>query len=293
MRGFLDWLTSLFRRRQAFDADMRDEFAFHLDERTEALIRAGVPPEAARRQAKVEFGSQAAHADRGRDARGLGLWDDFRRDLVVGSRVLARQWGTTVVIVLTLAMGIGANTALFSLIEALFLRELPVKAPSLLALYSAEDYGGSMSTNLFPDGVWKLFSNDAYDSLSTQPASLGSVAAFAASDDRVAARVTNQTGNPMRASASLVSGNYFDVVGATPLLGRKLTPSDDRLGAPPVVVISHSCWQNLLHGSRAAIGSQVTVNTTTFSVVGVMPPEFFGVRVRRAPDFWVPLAWQP
>jgi hypothetical protein len=134
MRDFWRGLTALFRRRQAFDADVRDEFAFHLDQRTEVLIRAGMPPQAARRQAQVEFGSQAAHADRGREARGFGLWDDFRRDVVVGSRVLSRQWGTTVVIVLTLAMGIGANTALFSLIEALFLRELPVNAPSLLAL---------------------------------------------------------------------------------------------------------------------------------------------------------------
>ncbi len=211
----------------------------------------------------------------------------------MGSSVLGRQWGTTVVIVLTLAMGIGANTALLSLIEALFLRELPVNAPRLLVLYNGEDTGGSMSTSLFPDGVWKLFSNDAYVFLSTQPASLGSVAAFAASDDSVAARVTNQTGNPMRASASLVSGNYFDVVGATPLLGRKLRPSDDSLGAPPVVVISHNCWQNLLHSRPEAIGSLVTVNKATFAVVGVMPRDFFGVRVRRAPDFWVPLAWQP
>jgi predicted permease len=293
MRDFWDWLTSRFRRRQAFDADMRAEFAFHLDERTEVLIRAGMPPEAARRQAQVEFGSQAAHADRGREVRGFGVWDDFRRDLVVGSRVLGRQWGTTVVIVLTLAMGIGANTALFSLIDALFLRELPVNAPSLLALYSGEDWSGSMSGSRFPDGAWKVFSNDAYVSLSTQPASLGSVAAYAASEDRVAARVTSQAGSPVRASASLVSGNYFDVVGATPLVGRELRPSDDRLEAPPVVVISHNCWQNLFHGSREAIGSQVTINKTTFAVVGVMPPEFFGVRVRRAPDFWVPLAWQP
>jgi predicted permease len=207
--------------------------------------------------------------------------------------VLGRQWGTTLVIVLTLAMGIGANTALFSLIEALFLRALPVNAPSLLALYNGEDTSLSMSSSRFPDGAWKVFSNDAYVSLSTQPASLESVAAFASSDSRVAARVTNQTGNPMRASASLVSGNYFDVVGATPLLGRTLRPSDDALGAPPVVVISHACWQNLLHGSTVAIGSLVTVNKATFAVVGVMPAEFFGVRVGRSPDFWVPLAWQP
>ena len=284
----------LFRRERHVNADMQDEFAFHLEQRTDALIRSGLSPDAARRQARLEFGSPAAYVDRGRDARGFTVADDFCRDVQIGVRMLRRQWGSSLVLVLTLALGIGANTAVFSLIETVFLRPLPVHAPERLVLFSGDPVGGSISgANTPPEGVWNLFSNAAADALRTGTSPFESIAAFAASDDTVSARRPNEPSAGTRADAHLVSGNYFMVLGAEPQLGRTFTPADDRVEAPPVAIVSDHFWRDVFRGDPRVVGATVIVNTTAFTVIGVMPSSFFGVRVRRAPDLWLPLARQP
>jgi predicted permease len=219
--------------------------------------------------------------------------DDFFRDLQIGVRMLGRQWGSSVILVLTLALGIGANTAVFSLIETVFLRPLPVHAPERLVFFSGDPGGGSLSGGAPPEGVWRLFSSAAADFLRATTSPFESVATFAASDDTVAARRPNQPGGGARADTHLVSGNYFTVLGVEPQLGRAFTSNDDRTEAPPVAVVSDAFWRDLFHGDPRVVGSTVIVNTTAFTVIGVMPPSFFGVRVRRAPDLWIPLARQP
>ena len=218
--------------------------------------------------------------------------DDFLRDLQIGVRLLRRQWGSSAILVLTLALGIGANTAVFSLIETVFLRPLPVHAPERLVLFSGDPLGGSISGNA-PEGAWNLFSNAAADFLRTGTSPFESIAAFAASDDTVSARRSDQPGGAARADTHLVSGNYFTVLGVEPQLGRAFTSNDDRAEAPPVAVVSDAFWRNVFHGDPRVVGSTVIVNTTAFTVVGVMPSSFFGVRVRRAPDLWIPLTRQP
>ena len=207
--------------------------------------------------------------------------------------MLRRQWGSSAILVLTLALGIGANTAVFSLIETVFLRPLPVHAPERLVLFSGDPLGGSISGHAPPEGAWNLFSNTAADFLRTGTSPFESIATFAASDDTVSARRSDQPGGGARADAHLVSGNYFTVLGVEPQLGRAFTSNDDRAEAPPVAVVSDAFWRNVFHGDPRVVGSTVMVNTTAFTVVGVMPSSFFGVRVRRAPDLWIPLTRQP
>jgi predicted permease len=296
VRRLLRWAASIFRSRRALDADLRDEFAFHLDARTEALSRQGLTPEAARRQARMEFGSLPAYQDQTREATGVKLVDDFCRDMQFGLRMLRRQPGTAIIIVLTLALGIGANTAIFSVIDAVLLRPLPVTDPNSLVLLSSEQ--GTETSNPPPKGVWTLFSSSAYDSLRADRLPFVSVAAFAGSTDVVAAQVLGQSGNgtpddAIRLRAHLVSGNYFDVMGVSAAPGRALAPDDDRPEAAPVAVISNRCWRDIFHSDADIVGRVVKINRTAFTVVGVMAASFFGERVESAPDFWVPLARQP
>ncbi len=211
--------------------------------------------------------------------------------------MLRRRPGTAVVIVLTLALGIGANTAIFSIVEAVLLRPLPVTDPSRLVLFSSGPVGGSISGTTPPEGVWTEFSSDAYDFIRAAPLPFTSVAAVAG-NDTVAAQVLDQAGSPAtksatRSRAHLVSGNYFDVLGVTAALGRALAQDDDRLGAPPVTVISDRCWHNLFQSNPQIVGGVVKINRLAYTVVGVMPASFFGESVQTAPDFFVPLVRQP
>jgi predicted permease len=221
--------------------------------------------------------------------------DDRVRDVRYGIRQLWRQPGSSVVIILTLALGIGANTAIFAVVDAVFLRRLPVAHPEQLVLFSGDPFQGSISGST-PEGAWALFSSESYEFLRASELPFSSVGAFTGADT-VAMRVLDSAESESSAATSgraeLVSGNYFDVMGVTAALGRMLTATDDRPGAAPVAVISDPYWRNVLHGSSNAVGKSVRVNRTVFTIVGVAPPPFFGERVSTPPDFWVPLARQP
>jgi macrolide transport system ATP-binding/permease protein len=226
--------------------------------------------------------------------------DDVLRDLRYGARMLRRQPGTSLIIILTLALGIGANTAIFSLVETIFLRPLPVSAPDRLVLFSDDASMGTTSSKTPPEGVWTLFSSEAYESLRRAPLPFASVAAFSGSgNDSVGVRLLDRraagdaaTAVDVRARAHLVSGNYFDVMGVAAALGRALRPYDDQPSAPPVTVVSDDFWRHALHADPGVVGSGVEVNRVAFTVVGVLPASFFGERVRSAPDLWVPLVRQ-
>jgi predicted permease len=215
--------------------------------------------------------------------------------------MLRRQPGTSLVIILTLALGIGANTAIFSLVETIFLRPLPVVQPERLVLFSGDTGMGTRSSNTPPEGVWTLFSCEAYESLRRASLPLASVGAFSGSgNDSVTVRLLDRPGAgdaatsaDVRARAHLVSGNYFDVMGVAAALGRALSQSDDQPSAPLVTVVSDDFWRHALHANPGVVGSSVEINQVAFTVVGVLPASFFGERVRSAPDLWVPLVRQP
>jgi predicted permease len=215
------------------------------------------------------------------------------KDLRFGLRMLGRQPAFTAVAIVTLALGIGANTAIFTLFNAILLQSLPVRDPGRLVVFGNAVGEGTIAGDA-PTGAWTLFSYDVYQFLRTEKLPFESIAAVRSGESPVAARIPGVTGpQAERARAHLVSGNYFDVMGVTAALGRTLTLDDDRPGALPVAVVSYGFWTDRLHGDPTVVGKTALVNGTAFTIAGVAPREFFGERVRRPPDFWVPLAFQP
>lgn len=291
MRSAVRWIVSLLRSSRRVDAELNDEMRFHLESRTETWIQRGLSPDEARRRARLEFGSVGAHTERAREAAGYMVARDFVRDMHFGLRMLRRQLGTTVVIVTTLALGIGANTAIFSLVDAVLLRKLPVAEPDRLVLLSDSALQGTRSSNVPPRGVWTLVSSEIYQFLKATELPLDGLAATVSGDDAISARVPG--GALARSSAHLVSGNYFDVMGVRIAQGRSLSEADDLPGAPPVAVVSDRAWRTLFQAAPDIVGRSVTLNQTSFTVVGVAPASYFGERIQGAPDFWVPLARQP
>lgn len=217
------------------------------------------------------------------------------KDLHYGLRGIVKRKGFAAIAILTLALGIGANTAIFTLVNAVMLKSLPVARPDQLVLFSDTTGEGTSLENSPRTGAWKRFSYPAYEYLRDHNQSFQEVAAVRSGETRLSVRKTDsQLGeSATQASGHLVSGNYFSVLGVSAARGRVLTPDDDRLNAEPAAVISHSYWQQQLNGAVDILGKKLILNGTTFTVVGITPPEFFGERVRRSPDFWLPLSFQP
>ena len=217
-------------------------------------------------------------------------------DLRYGLRMLARNPGCTAVAVLTLALGIGANTAIFSLMDAVMLKALPVHKPEQLVLFfEGSDEGMRISDGVGEGGRWKYYSYPLYEYLRDHNQFFQGICAFRLGEDRLSVTVV---GRPSGESAQevmghLVSGNYFSVLGVNAILGRTLSPEDDRPGARPAAVISYGYWKQSFGGDPAVVGKVVDLNGTPFTIVGVTPREFFGERVRRSPDFWLPMVMQP
>ena len=218
------------------------------------------------------------------------------KDIRYAMRGLLRRPAFAIVAVIILALGIGANTAIFTLINAVLLKPLPVSKPDELVLFNDSPSEGTRTTDGDPStGQWRYFSYSAYRYFREHNRSFQELSAFRSGESRVSVRRTDgQTGETtQRASGHLVSGNYFAVLGVNAMQGRVLTNEDDQPAAPPAAVISNGYWKQRLNGDTQIIGKTILLNGAAFTIVGVMPPEFFGVRVRRSPDFWLPLAFQP
>jgi predicted permease len=222
--------------------------------------------------------------------------DSVLNDIRYSFRVFFKRPAFTAVVLILLTLGIGANTAIFTLINAVVLKPLPVHKPEELVLFNESPSEGTRTS----DGNiratrWDHFSYPSYQYFRKHNASFQELSAFRSGESRVTVRETNgQPGQAsQRASSHLVSGNYFATLGVNAIHGRVLTNNDDLPGAQPVAVVSNSYWKQRMHGHPDAVGRSLLLNGTAFTVVGVMPPDFFGTRVRRSPDFWVPLAFQP
>ncbi len=203
----------------------------------------------------------------------------FSQDFRYALRTLARTPGFSFVVILTLGLGIGANTAIFSLMDQVLLRLLPVKNPGeLVQLDGPGPFSGrSMNERTFsyPMYVDLRDRNDVFDGL---------VGRFGAS------ATLTQRGQAERVDVELVSGNTFEVLGVSPVLGRALTADDDRApGAHPVVVLSYDYWRRRFAGSPAILNQAVTLNNTPMTIVGVAPPKFAGVAATQSPDLFAPL----
>jgi len=215
------------------------------------------------------------------------------QDLRYGVRMLLKHKGFTAVAILSLALEIGANTAIFSLIDALMLRALPVQRPEQLMLFGNANSAGV--TTGFPDYSADLFSYPTYREFRQRNQVFVDLAAVHSFGSRVHGIVHagKSAGELEQINAQMVSGTYFPVLGVNALLGRSLDQDDDVTpGGHPVAVASYSWWQRRFGGDPSVIGNTITIDKTSYTIVGVAPKEFFGTTVGESPDIWVPLSME-
>jgi MacB-like periplasmic core domain len=268
LRRFLN----LFRPNRLEDG-IREEIEFH------------------RAQSGGSFGNAGLIADRMRDASTVAWLESTIQDVRYGWRQLMKSPGLLAAAVLSLALGTGANTAIFTLIDRLMLQLLPVRDPASLVLFydgiSTGVYGGDKVQNF-------IFSYPYFRYLRAQNTPFEDLCAFRQGIDRVVLHAPGDLlGRPEYASVHLVSGNYFRVLGVRAAAGRLLAASDDSPAAAPAAVISYRFWTSRFHLDPGILGSTVVLNGTAFTIVGATDPEFFGERIGREPDFWVPLSFEP
>ena len=278
--------------------EMEGELAFHLEHLTADLVREGYAPEEAARRARIALGAMTVTKEGMRASLGLQWWDEFWADLRYGFRILRKSPGFTATAALSLALAIGANTAMFSLAKSLLYDRLHVPNPEQLQLlrWTGDDHNvvHSMWGEFDPTpggGMWgAIFSYPVYRQLRDRSRAMEGLAAF--NEDSMNATVR---GNAQRAVVAMVSGNYFNVLEARPQLGRNLQPSDDRPGAlSAVAVISDGLWEREFDRSPTALGQTINVNQSLFTIVGVAPRGFTGAKnVQSSPDVFVPISTQP
>src|SRR5580704_1323797 len=209
------------------------------------------------------------------------------KDITFGLRMLGKSPGFTAIAVITLALGIGANTAIFSLMNQVLLRQLPVKNPSELVILRAP---GPSTGHISSDGdSTESFSYPMYKGLRDNNSVFSGVLARYTFSASVASH-----GQTDRATGELVSGNYFEVLGVEPAIGRVFSQDDDRVpGAQPVVVLSHSYWTRHFGSDPSVLNKVLLINNVEMTVVGVSQAGFFGVQVGQTPDIFVPMMMTP
>lgn len=272
----MSWLTRVRSRwrRPRFERDMVDELQFHLEERARALRDQGLGPDEARRRASLEFGGIEGYKEDCREAHGWRLLADLRSDVLYAGRRLRHNPGFALAAILSLALGIGANTLVFSIVNSFLVRPLPVERPGELFFLEGE----RRPSHSFP----------LYQDLRDRAATVASVAGYRISPMNLAG-----TERVVRVWGYLATGNYFDLLGVKPLHGRFFGPDDDRQpGSHPVVVLSYDCWRTRFLSDRAVVGRSITINGRAFTVLGVAPPGFYGTERFYHSEIWVPMMMQ-
>lgn len=268
-------------RRRRLEQDLDRELRYHVDRRVEDLRRSGVSDAEARRRAALEFGGVLQVQEEVRDTWMWRWLDNWSRDVRYAGRTLKRSPGFTATAMLSLALGIGANAAIFSLVDQVLLRSLPVNDPERLVHL---DWNGNSLSSVW--GTGHLMSYPLCRDLDEQHQFFDGV--FCRHPTTVYFS-TGQQHNPVR--ASIVSGSYFPVLGVQPEVGRLIDRSDDlQPGAHPVVVLSHDYWKNSLAGAQDVVGRKVLVNNHPMTVIGIAPASFRGVDPLEVPALWIPAA---
>jgi predicted permease len=295
-------LRSLFKRGRV-ERELSDELRFHFEKLAEEKVARGMTLAEARYAALRALGGIEQIKEECRNMRQANYIENLIQDLRYGLRMLARNRGFAAVAILTLALGIGANTAIFSLLDSVMLRNLPVRDPARLVSF-ADNPHESMSINeptsdsdaIGQSGQWTLFSYPLYQHFRDHSRLFEGICAFQTPQDTLSVRLEGpgQRGAAQVAQGKLVSGNFFSVLGVRATLGRPLMPEDDRPDAPPVAVVSFGYWRSRLGGEEAVVGRGVDIDGIAMTLVGVMPQGFFGERIERdSADFWMPLSLRP
>ena len=296
LRSLMSGLKALFGREKR-NTELEDEIQGFLDAAVEEKIRRGMSRQDAVRVAKMEISSRDAVKENVWSAGWEAAMDNFWQDLRYSVRMLLKSPGFTLVAVASLALGIGANTAIFTLVNDLLFKSLPVRDPQQLLSFGKAFGGGSVDGIGAADSPLDIFTYDFYQRLEREQiegrAPFNGICGFASFWTMVSVRTGTAAGGAATQAAShLVTGDFFSVLGADPLLGRTLTPADtDAPGKNPVAVISYRYWQQMFAGDPAIVGRTITINGTLFTVVGVMPPKFYGV-TKDSMDMWLPITMQ-
>ena len=296
LRVLVARLKNLFARRRQ-DLELNDELQAHLEMLVDENRGQGMTEEQARRAAHVRFGGIAQTEEQYRENRGLYFVQTFLQDFRYALRMLRRAPGFAIVVILSLALGIGANTAIFSAIDAVMLRMLPVEAPQQLVMLHwhsprhpqkyLDDLEGS-SFGSATEGITSYsFSYEQYKQFAEQNHVFSNTFAFAANSDQVNVGID---GSAETAVIQGVSGNYFEGLGVQTVLGRPITPEDDQVSAPATAVVSYAFWQQRLGGSQEVVGKKIIVNALPVTILGVAPTDFFGLEPGSAPGLYIPLA---
>ena len=274
MKQLLNWV-----RRRDLESGLDRELRYHIDCRVSDLMLSGLPEPEARRQASLELGNLTKVREEVRDVWLTRWLRDFVYDLRFSARSFLRSPPFTATIVLSLALGIGATTAIYSLVDQVLLHALPIRQPQRLVLI---DWKGDQVANGF--GSWNLMSYPICLDLQLQDRFFDGVIC------RAATTVNLSTGGEHKpAAAEIVSGTYFSVLGVGPALGRVLATDDDRTpDASPIVVLAYDFWKSQLAGAPDVVGRRVLVNQHPMMVIGVAAPEFRGIDVGQVPSLWIP-----
>jgi len=264
--------VAVFHRSQT-EHDMEEELRSHVQHRADDLARSGLPPAEAERRARIEFGGRERFKEECREARGWTLIDTLIKDVRFCLRLLRKSPGFTLVALVTLALGIGANAVVFSVVNAFLLHPLNVpQAESLFQIERGKDKAGTFS---YPDYTDLRDRNHTFEDL--------------------VAYDINEVGldfgeNPTRAWILIVSGNYFDALKIQPHLGRFFHASEQHgSNSAPYIVLSHEYWHSHFHDNPSVVGRTVHLNKHPFTVLGVAPPEFHGTLLFFHPEFYVPM----
>jgi predicted permease len=278
MSDLVHRIRALFRR-STVDREVDDELQLHIERQIEKYVNAGQSPAEAMRRARMEFGAIAQVKEECREALGVRLVDDLRRDLVLAMRSFRAAPIGASVAVLSLALGIGANTAMFSIVDSLFLQPLPVTDPGRLAVL------------LDTSGRRTHWTNPIWESVREQSSMFAGAAAWSSN------RFNLATGGETDLVDGLwVSGGFFDVLGVPAARGRTLAAADDVRGGGangPVAVISSRCWQRRFGSDPGAVGRTLTIERVPYTIVGVTGSEFFGLDVGQTFDVAIPIGTEP
>lgn len=288
----MEWLKEFGRRigmllhRHRFRAELEEEMQLHIDLRQQQHAEKGMPSDEARSAARRRFGNPTVLKERSHMSWGWGWLESLVQDILYGARAMLRSPGLTIVALLSLALGIGASTSIFTFIDAVMLRSLPVKAPKQLVVLGRGQADGI--TDSFAST--QLYSYPFYRQMQQRNQVFSDVAAvFSLTNDVHGFVAERSETEPMK--VQLVSGTYFSMLGVHAMMGRTLTDEDDNSeGNHPVAMVSYSWWTRSLARDPSVLNQTLRIGSTVFSIVGVAPPEFFGTKVGESPDIWIPLS---
>jgi predicted permease len=271
LRSWISRLAGVFHKERR-DLDFAEELDSHLQLHIEDSVRAGLPPEEARRQAIITLGGVEQTKESYRDRRGIPTLESVIQDVRFGLRVLSKNPGFTAVAALTLAVAIGANSALFSVVDAVLLKPLPYPDPhSLVEIW-----------NTYPTLPQAGLSGADFQNWREQVHEFADMGGY-----RFVSQGFNvgDHGEPHRLQATFVTSNLFSILGVSPLLGRAFSNNEDKPGSTPVVMLSHRAWQNVIGGDSHAVGRLITLDGRGYTVIGILPAEF---TLANWADLWLP-----